>query len=68
MKGQFNSPAALTPRKSPRYPLDMKMYGLQFWSGRYGEVKIWTLSGLKFWLLCRPVRSQSDRATAAIGK
>jgi hypothetical protein len=38
--GQLHVPAALSPGKSPRYPLDKKLGGPQSRSGRCREVKI----------------------------
>jgi hypothetical protein len=35
--GQLHAPAALTPSKSPRYPLDRKLGGPQSRSGSGGE-------------------------------
>jgi hypothetical protein len=48
--GEFHAPAALPPGKSPRYPLDRRLRGLQSRSGRHGEVKILTPTGTRTWL------------------
>jgi len=37
--GQLHAPAALPPCKSPLYPLNRKLGGLQSWSGCFGEAK-----------------------------
>jgi hypothetical protein len=39
VSGQLHAPAALLPRKSPWYPLDMRLGGPQSRSGRGGEEK-----------------------------
>jgi hypothetical protein len=43
--GQLHAPAALTPGKSPRYPLDRRLGGPRSRSGRYGEEKNLALPG-----------------------
>jgi hypothetical protein len=45
--------------KSPRYPLDRRLGGLQTRSGRRGEEKFLTLPGLELRPLGHPARSQS---------
>jgi hypothetical protein len=40
MNGQLHAPAALPPRKDPKYSLDRRLGGLQRRSGRGGEEKI----------------------------
>jgi hypothetical protein len=39
VSGQLHAPAALPPRKKPRYSLDMRLDGPQSRSGRGGEEK-----------------------------
>jgi hypothetical protein len=39
MSGQFYAPAALTPGKEPRYPLDRRLDGPRSRYGRCGEQK-----------------------------
>jgi hypothetical protein len=39
VSGQLHSPASLTPRKEPCYPLDRRLSGPQSRSGRGGEEK-----------------------------
>jgi hypothetical protein len=60
MSGQLHAPAALPPGKSPRYPCYRRLGGPQSRSGRYGEVKIFTLPGLELPspLLVQPVASR----------
>jgi hypothetical protein len=60
VSGQFHAPAALPPGKSPRYPFYRRLGGPQSWYGRYGEVKIFTLSGLELPLplVVQPVASR----------
>jgi hypothetical protein len=59
MSGQLHAPAALPPEKSPRYPFYRRFGGPQNRSGRYGEVKIFTLPGLELppHLVIQPVAS-----------
>jgi hypothetical protein len=47
VSGQFHAPAALPPRKSPRYPFYRRLGGPQSRSGRYGEVKIFDPTGTR---------------------
>jgi hypothetical protein len=60
VSGQLHAPAALPPGKRPRYSFDRRLGGPQSRSGRYGEVKIFTLSGLEFPspLVVQPVASR----------
>jgi hypothetical protein len=37
--GQPHAPIALPPQKQPRFPLDRRPVGFQYWSGPYGEEK-----------------------------
>jgi hypothetical protein len=54
------TPLPLYPRrKSPRYPLYMRLGGPQSRSGRHGEVKILASPGLELRLLRSPARRQS---------
>jgi hypothetical protein len=56
---------SFTPRplyllgKNPQYPLGRKLGGSQSWSGRSGERKFLTLTGLEIRPFGRPARSQS---------
>jgi hypothetical protein len=61
VSGQLHAPAALLPGKRPRYPFYKRLIGPQSRSGRYGEVKIFTLPGLEL----RPpvVQSVASRYT-----
>jgi hypothetical protein len=47
VSGQLHAPAASPPGKSSRYPFYRRLGGPQSRSGRYGEVKIFTLPGLE---------------------
>jgi hypothetical protein len=47
VSGQLHAPAALSPGKSPRYPFYRRLGWPQSRSGRYGEVKFFTLPGLE---------------------
>jgi hypothetical protein len=60
VSGQLHAPAALPPRKSPRYPLYRKFRGTQSRSGRYGEVKIFYPTELELpsSLVVQPVASR----------
>jgi hypothetical protein len=60
VSGQLHAPAALPPGKSPRYPFYRRLGGPQTRSGRYGEVKIFTLPRLEFPLplIVQPVASR----------
>jgi hypothetical protein len=44
---QLHAPVALPPRKEPLYPLDMRLGGPQSRSGRCGEEKDLSLSGIE---------------------
>jgi hypothetical protein len=45
--GQLHAPAALTPGRSPWYPLDRRLGRPQSRSGRHGEVKILDSTGTR---------------------
>jgi hypothetical protein len=47
VSGQLHAPAALPLGKSPRYPFYRRLGGPQSRSGQYGEVKIFTQTGLE---------------------
>jgi hypothetical protein len=60
VSGQLHAPAALPPGKSHRYPFYRRLGGPQSQSGRYGEVKIFYLTGTRTLVPPdRPARSQS---------
>jgi hypothetical protein len=60
VSGQLHAPAALPPGKSPQYPFYRRLGGPQSRSGRYGEVKFFTLPGLELRppLIVQPVASR----------
>jgi hypothetical protein len=60
VSGQLHAPAALPPGKSSRYPFYRRLGGPQSRSGRYGEVKIFTRTGLELPLplVVQPVASR----------
>jgi hypothetical protein len=60
VSGQLHAPAALPPGKRPRYPFYRRLGGPQSRTGRYGEVKIFTLPGLELPLplVVQPVASR----------
>jgi hypothetical protein len=58
VSGQLHAPAALTPRKEPRYQLDRRMGGPQSQSGQHGEGKSFILLGLELRPLSHPARGQ----------
>jgi hypothetical protein len=48
MSGRLHAPAALPQGKSPGYPTDKKLGGIQSWYGRDGEEKKYLhLPGIK---------------------
>jgi hypothetical protein len=50
---ELHAAAALPPGYIPEYPMDMRLSGLQTWSGRHGDI---TILGLT-WTLIRTPRS-----------
>jgi hypothetical protein len=58
----------LYPRgRSSRYPLDRRLDGLQSRSGKYGEVKIFSPSGLELRPIVRPARNHIKIDLGEIG-
>jgi hypothetical protein len=55
LSGKLHAPAALPPRKSPRYLLDMKLGGPQSRSGRCGGEKNLALPGIETTWAFQPV-------------
>jgi hypothetical protein len=58
MSGQLDAPAALSPGKSPRYPLYRRLGGHHSRSGRLEKWKFLTIPGLELRPLGRPAHGQ----------
>jgi hypothetical protein len=58
LSGQFYAPVALPQggEKSPRYPLDGRLGGIQSLSGRYKEKYLLPLPGIEAQFLGRPAQ------------
>jgi hypothetical protein len=65
VSGHRHTPAALPQRNSPRYPLDMRLGGLQSWSGRYGGKRnLFSLPEIEPWSSSLQPSSYTDWAVS----